>query len=172
VVVVALVALGGGFGGGADPGGPPPTAAGAPPATTGSAPAAPPPGITTIIDSATDDRFGTDPARFATPSGNIACALSGDETRCDVLENSWDLPPAPADCDQDFGSGTLLVGDRAGELSCVGDTVAEPGLPVLEYGTALRHDGVLCASRETGLRCEDERTGHGFEVARAAYELF
>ena len=49
---------------------------------------------------------------------------------------------------------------------------AEPGLPVLEYGTAVRRDGVLCASRETGLRCEDERTGHGFEVARAAYELF
>ncbi|MCO1656019.1 serine/threonine-protein kinase [Pseudonocardia humida] len=164
VTVAAVFILGGGDG--SDPRANGPT--GAPTASPAPVPA----DIATVIDAAADDRFGADSARFATPSGNIACAMSDDEVRCDVAERSWDLPPEPDGCTEEYGAGAVVSGDRPGELSCAAGTVAERGLEVLEYGTAVRRDGVLCASRETGVRCENEVTRHGFQVARAAYELF
>jgi hypothetical protein len=143
------------------------------PGTVPGASAAPVPAdIDTVIDVRSDDRFGTDPARFVTPSGNIACAMSDDEVRCDVAQRSWTLPAIPADCEQEFGAGAVLSGGRVGELTCAEGTVAGRGLEVLEYGSAVRRKGVLCASRETGVRCEDEQSRHGFQVARADYELF
>jgi hypothetical protein len=156
------------FGGGGDPD----PGAGGPTTAAPASPAPVPPDIATVFDAGSDGRFGTDAARFATPSGNIACAMSADEVRCDVAERSWDLPPKPDGCTGEYGAGAVVSGDRAGELSCGADTVAGRGLEVLDYGTAVRRDGVLCASRENGVRCEVERTRHGFQVARAAYELF
>lgn len=168
VAVVVVLAVGsalGWFGGGsATPTG---TAA-----TTAPPPGPTPPDIDQVFDAATDDRFGTGAAEFVTPSGNIACRMSTDEVRCDVTEQTWDLPAEPAGCTGTFGAGTVLTGTGSGELSCVSDSLVDPGLETLEYGTAIRRDGVLCASRETGVRCENEQTRHGFQVARAAFELF
>jgi serine/threonine protein kinase len=163
VAVAAVLILGPGSGDG------PPAAA---PTTAPTSPAPLPPDITAVVDADTDDRFGAGTARFVTPSGNIACAMSPEEVRCDVAERSWTLPAAPADCTEEFGAGAVVSGAEPGRLSCAEGTVAQRGLEVLEYGTAVRRDGVLCASRETGVRCEDERTRHGFQVARADYELF
>jgi hypothetical protein len=50
--------------------------------------------------------------------------------------------------------------------------VAGSSLPVLAYGNAVRFDGVVCVSRESGMRCENSQTRHGFNVARASYDLF
>jgi eukaryotic-like serine/threonine-protein kinase len=147
-----------------------------PPAAGGSpAPAVAPPTSGAggqEIDVATDDRFGSGSARFATPSGNIACVLAPGEARCDVRERSWQIPQAPADCDLAFGTGAVLTAGQEGQLSCVGDTLADPSLEELAYGQAVRLGDVVCSSRETGVRCEDERSGHGFAVARASYDLF
>lgn len=129
-----------------------------------------PPGVI-LIDAEADGRFGTGGARFTTPSGNVACLMSNG-VRCDVLEHTWDLPPKPSDCEFDFGVGAQLVGTGAGELSCVDDTVAGSDFAVLDYGAAVEYDGVVCVSREAGLRCRDRTTAHGFTVARAAYSLF
>ncbi|MBN9102030.1 MULTISPECIES: serine/threonine-protein kinase [unclassified Pseudonocardia] len=125
-----------------------------------------------IVDARSDGRFGTDGARFATPSRNIACMMSADEVRCDVAQNSWKTPPKPADCIGDYGNGARLAGTGSGELTCAGDTVADPSLTVLAYGQGVRFAGVVCISRETGMRCANESTGHGFRVARASYDLF
>jgi hypothetical protein len=165
--VLVLGSTQGWFGGGGQPSGTP--VAGSPSSST---PRPNPPGISTVVDGATDSSYGADVTRFATPSGNIACAMSAAEVRCDVAQRSWTIPPAPPGCAGEFGAGTVLAGTGRGELSCVSDTLADPGLKVLDYGTAVRRDGVVCASRETGVRCENESTGHGFQVARAAYELF
>lgn len=126
----------------------------------------------TIIDARTDGRFGTDLARFATPSRNIACQLSAESARCDVAQRSWQTPPKPADCAGDYGGGATLSGSGSGALTCAGDTVADPSLVVLDYGQGVRFDDVVCVSRETGLRCQNTATGHGFRVARASYDLF
>jgi hypothetical protein len=50
--------------------------------------------------------------------------------------------------------------------------VADPGLPVLPYGRAVSFGGILCDSQETGVRCVNRATGHGFRVARASFDLF
>jgi hypothetical protein len=125
-----------------------------------------------IIDAQTDGRFGTGGARFVTPSGNIACMMTADEVRCDVARRTWTTPPTPADCDGAYGTGASLTGSGPGVLTCVGDTVADPALKVLAYDQGVRYAGVVCVSRETGLRCENTSTGHGFQVARATYDLF
>ena len=163
------------LGGGDTPvaGGPPATApATAAPSTSGGLGPSDPAAGSTLIDAATDTRFGSGGARFATPSGNIACSMTTDEVRCDVLERTWQVPPAPAGCGLAYGGGAILSGTGAGELSCVGDTVADPGLATLAYGEAVQFGGVVCVSKETGLRCENPQTRHGFTVSRAAYELF
>jgi hypothetical protein len=120
----------------------------------------------------TDGRFGAGQPRFAAPSRNIACQMTADGVRCDVVQRTWKLPPAPPGCQQAFGTGAVLAGSGLGALSCAGDTVADPALKVLAYGEAVQTGSVVCVSRETGMRCTNAATGHGFQVARAAYELF
>ena len=64
------------------------------------------------------------------------------------------------------------MGAGKAELTCATDTVADPGLQVLQYGQAVSFGGVVCDSQETGVRCVNRATGHGFRVARASYDLF
>jgi hypothetical protein len=150
----------------------PATTAPAPADSAGSAGSTDPAAEAPVIDAEKDPRFGTGSAQFATPSGNIACHMTTGEVRCDVLQRTWQLPPTPSDCAQSFGTGVVLAGSGPGELSCVGDTVADPSLAVLAYGESVQFDGVVCASKEIGMRCENPQTGHGFAVARASYDLF
>ncbi|MEU6698308.1 serine/threonine-protein kinase [Pseudonocardia sp. NPDC046786] len=128
----------------------------------------------TVVDTAQDVRY-VDPSgalRFRSPSGNIACALEPFEVRCDVLERTWEVPPVPASCRQAYGTGTRLAGAAPGELTCVGDTIADPTLPVLEFDRVLRSDEITCVSRTTGVECRNTTTGHGMAVARASYRVY
>jgi hypothetical protein len=125
-----------------------------------------------VIDGETDHRFGTGSAQFVTPSRNIACRMTTGEVRCDVLQRTWEVPPPPADCTQSYGTGAVLAGSGKGQLSCVGDTVADPSLAVLSYGQGVRFGDMVCVSKESGMRCENPTSGHGFAVARAAFDLF
>jgi hypothetical protein len=110
-------------------------------------------------------------ARFQTPTGNIACDAREGSIRCDILEKSWTPPPKPADCDLDWGSALALDSDGAPVIVCVGDTVADPTLPRLAYGTASAAEGITCVSREDGLTCTSDRTRRGFFLSRARYQL-
>ncbi|MBC8090913.1 MAG: hypothetical protein H7Y15_03035, partial [Pseudonocardia sp.] len=69
-------------------------------------------------------------------------------------------------------AGAVVDADGPGELLCAGDTVADEGLPVVPYGEGVRFGPTVCVVRETGVRCDNSSTGHGFAVARAAFELF
>lgn len=137
-----------------------------------SGPSTDPAAGATIVDAQTDGRFGTGGARFTTPSRNIACTMTADEVRCDVAQRTWQTPPKPADCAAAYGTGARLAGTDPGELTCAGEMVAGPAPTVLGYGDGVRFAGVVCVSRETGVRCENTSTGHGFRVARASYDLF
>ena len=186
-LVVALVAglllSGGGEPGGAVAG-PPGTTTAAPPPTTTEAGPTPAPAATpaatdllagaTEVNTSEDVRYvGTDGSlRFRSPSGNIACVLEEFAARCDVLERSWEVPPVPASCRLAYGSGAELAGAAPGALTCVGDTVADPSLPVLEFDRALRSREVTCVSRRTGVECRNTTTGHGIAVARASYRVY
>jgi len=152
----------------------PPTAAAAPTTTPATGNVDPGTGLT-LVDVAP---FGADGPRFTTPSRNISCQLTdtsptGDgEARCDVAQTTWSLPPKPADCAGAWGGGAAVSGAERARLTCASDTAADPGLRVLEYRQAVSYGGVVCDSQETGVRCVNRATGHGFRVARASYDLF
>ena len=65
-----------------------------------------------------------------------------------------------------------MSGAERAQLTCASDTVADPGLRVLAYRQAVSYGGVVCDSQETGVRCVNRATGHGFRVARASFDLF
>lgn len=111
-----------------------------------------------------------DAIAFTSPTGNIGCQLSGTGARCDVREQSWDLPPAPESCDGDWGVGMFVDAERAG-LVCATDTVLGEG-EALEYGSSHERGSFRCSSARDGMRCEDTASGRGFTVARAAYTSF
>lgn len=113
-------------------------------------------------------------AFFRTPSSNIGCALAAGQARCDIRKRDWTPPPRPANCPSEVDSGQgLQVGRsaRAGVV-CAGDTTLNASGPVLRYGQDSRVGGFTCASRTAGVTCRNERSGHGFFIARARFRTF
>ncbi|MCS7068949.1 MAG: hypothetical protein RMK51_12970 [Meiothermus sp.] len=114
---------------------------------------------------------------FKTPSGNIHCFAYVDRLtqeavlRCDLLQNEARIPAKPKDCPLDWGNAFgLSERGPAGRL-CVGDTVADPRLPVLAYGKVWSEGGFRCDVTQARLRCinKDKR---GFELSRSLQRLF
>lgn len=109
---------------------------------------------------------------FKSPSGNIGCAISKKDVRCDIREHSWPTPPKPSSCDVDYGQG-VAVGQhgRAGYV-CAGDTVLDPSASVLGYGDRISKGNIRCASKTKGMRCVNLDTKDGFFLSRDAVHLF
>lgn len=159
--VIAVVSLTSG-GGTIEPAGGAPSVAGAPdPSSSGPAEAAP---------DAAGPPAGGDTVTFSSPSGNIGCALDSAGARCDIAAHDWEAPEQPETCTATWGDG-VVVGPEGSGYVCASDTKVGAAT-VLEYGSVAERGTVRCASEETGMRCEDTSTGHGFEVARATVELF
>ena len=112
-----------------------------------------------------------DEAMFRTPSENIACALTRSAVRCDIVRKTWQPPAKPADCELDWGNGLALSNGQA-TVTCAGDTLIGTSESTLQYGEALTAGTVRCDSENSGLTCQDEKTGHGFTLASARYTLF
>jgi hypothetical protein len=170
LAVVAVVALT------ARVGGKPSAAGSSAPAPSGTSSGTVDPGTgATLVDAG---QFGADGPRFATPSRNISCQMtdpsstSAGTARCDVAQHTWQIGPKPADCAGEYGAGAAVSGTGKGELTCLTDTVADPGLQLLQYGQAVSYGGIVCDSQETGVRCVNAASGHGFRVSRASYDLF
>ncbi len=109
---------------------------------------------------------------FRSPTGNIGCQLGGTYARCDIGEHTWKSPPKPADCELDWGNGVSVSGWGPGGIVCAGDTALDPSAPVLRYGGSSSVGSITCESRESGVTCTKESTGHGFTISRERYELF
>jgi hypothetical protein len=108
---------------------------------------------------------------FVTPSKNIGCFVSADSARCDIADKSWTAPPQPADCDLAWGNGVSVGVAGEASMVCAGDTVLG-GARTLPYGDAVRVGDFVCVSAESGVRCTNEPTGHGFTLSRQSYDLF
>lgn len=106
---------------------------------------------------------------FRTPSGNIWCAISDTEARCDITEKSWAPPPKPADCELDWGDAISVDAENAAFV-CAGDTVQEDSAPVLPYGGVVERGDLRCRSEEQGVTCEHRPTGNRFLLSRQRYE--
>ncbi|HEX2089577.1 MAG TPA: DUF6636 domain-containing protein [Actinomycetota bacterium] len=104
---------------------------------------------------------------FIMPSRNIGCGFF-EALRCDILSG---LNPTPSGaCELDWTGLTLEPQGNAAP-QCAGDTVFDPQAPALEYGQTWSLAGINCQSRQLGLRCTNA-LGHGFELARADWEVF
>jgi hypothetical protein len=108
---------------------------------------------------------------FVSPSHNIGCVISSQSVRCDIRDHSWPTPPKPKSCELDYGGGVAV--DRGGKAQflCAGDTTLEAG-PVLGYGSSVSRGRFRCSSQESGMRCVNQRNGHGFFLAKQSYALF
>jgi hypothetical protein len=126
--------------------------------------------------------FSTAPAwaesvAFQAPSGNIFCFGINEPgevwVRCDILQvNTTSFPNPPPDCDLDWGHAFYLEPSRAGTPICAGDTVADTGAPVLNYGQQRQiGNDLVCYSEKTGMECQNNR-GNGFQLRRAGQTVY
>lgn len=111
-------------------------------------------------------------SRFDSPTGNLQCHVVADiQVYCEANEHTYDPPPVPEDCEGDWGDAIWIAEDGAVGFSCHTDTV-DPTDDRLAYGETTVVGNFACQSRESGITCWDQRTGHGFSIARGAYALF
>jgi hypothetical protein len=102
---------------------------------------------------------------FQSPSRNIGCYITAQGVRCDISRRDWSPPPKPASCELDYGQG-LSVGPRGrGRVVCAGDTTLGSGRR-LHYGASIARGRFRCTRLRSGMRCVNERRGHGFKLSR------
>ncbi len=140
----------------ATPGGdaPPVEGAGAPATTPPPAPAPPPQTL------------------FASPSGNIWCAISETGARCDIAEKTWNPGPQPATCTAPVWGPGVAVDGNGPQVVCADASIVRGGGGTLEYGRSVTVGDFVCASSEAGMRCVQSSTEHGFSLSRRAYTFF
>ena len=106
--------------------------------------------------------------KFQMPSGNIGCGFYAGGLRCDILSG---LNPEPhRNCQGDW-TGVYVDHDGTAGPVCAGDTVYDRHATVLEYGHKWSRKGIVCHSRESGLRCKNGRD-HGFFLSRERWDTF
>ena len=114
------------------------------------------------------------PTGFRSPSRNIACQYFSDDgqnvLRCDIMQATV-TARRPADCDLDWGTAFEMAARGRAERLCHGDTVMDPGLPVLAYGNVWQRGGFTCNSEQSGVTCFNTER-RGFSLSRAKQELF
>ncbi|WP_454084968.1 hypothetical protein [Georgenia sp. Marseille-Q6866] len=146
------------------------TSGGGEPGADASTATTAPSGDTT--DDTTDDVTPTpepEAEYFASPSGNIVCALTPDSADC-VISN-FQYEPEDADCEEEGAGGHLRVEAAGASMPCEPLVVAGD-VPALDYGETTTAHGFTCESAESGVTCRHDDSGYGFAVARASYELF
>jgi hypothetical protein len=112
---------------------------------------------------------------FRTPSGNIYCALVGEEEnmlRCEIRSMLNPLPPQPYPgyCEFDWGAGFLLPRQGKPEILCISDTIGGSNY-TLPYGKTWENAGFKCLSQKAGLKCTNS-SGRGFFLSREKWIVF
>ncbi|WP_333811463.1 hypothetical protein [Timonella senegalensis] len=126
-------------------------------------------------NESTDSNEDVQPAKFATPTGNIACEIGPDGASCTIAQLAKKPKPNKNDCKGYVGYEVRL--DSAGvTLPCLAKEdipgSAGSGLDVLDYGSSQNFNNFSCESTRTGVKCTDTGSGRGFNVARAGITTF
>ena len=108
---------------------------------------------------------------FQSPSGNIGCYMDGRAARCDILKREWTPPPKPPSCELDWGQGVVVGRHGKAEYVCAGDTAINEE-QVLGYGESISRGRFRCVSKETKMKCVNERSDHGFKLSKRSVRLF
>ncbi|MEU5695921.1 DUF6636 domain-containing protein [Actinosynnema sp. NPDC020468] len=113
---------------------------------------------------------------FRSPSGRFACGVVAQPLSAGCRGDTAPTPPRPSSCAADVEWGKGLSVDAAGAVDflCGGGAVYSDGgeAKVLPYGAQLSALGFTCVSREDGVRCSHDTTGHGFRIAAESHERF
>ena len=127
-----------------------------------------------LLTCAAPTQAQSGPTGFQSPSKNIACQYFDYDRqnvlRCDIMEATV-TARRPANCDLEWGKAFEMRSKGGAERLCYGDTVMDPGLPMLAYGEVWQRGGFTCRSEQTGVTCfnADRR---GFSLSRAKQEVF
>ena len=106
---------------------------------------------------------------FTSPTHNIGCYVDRTAARCDISHHTYKAPAKPTACPGDWGDSIEVVGHA--RFVCHGDTTLGATY-VLDYGHRVRFGNKVCISRHRGIVCKNVRTGHGFRIAKAAYQIW
>ena len=111
---------------------------------------------------------------FTSPSGNIGCDISADNSvRCDIMNYTYKVPSGMEACEfGNRGNAIMIEPGYNGYFPCVSDTVLSLDSPFLEYGGRASLGNIACQSREDGVTCIDTSSEHGFRISKGSYELF
>jgi hypothetical protein len=108
---------------------------------------------------------------FQSPSGNIGCYMDGTSVRCDIVKRAWTPPPKPPSCELDWGQGVAVGRHGKAEFVCAGDTAINEE-QVLGFGESISRGRFRCVSKETKMKCLNERSDHGFKLSKQRVKLF
>ncbi|MEV7972918.1 hypothetical protein [Cellulomonas sp. NPDC089187] len=154
LAVTAILLLGGG-------GDDPTPQAGTPTSSTATSSSEP-------TRSASDDVATSDTEqRFASPTGNIVCDMTGEGVTCTIANTSVE-PPAIAGC-TGAGTGHVITLTTGGvDVPCTEQVPDAAGgdVEVLEYGSSQQVGEYTCTSGSDGMSCTGA-DGVGFRVATA-----
>lgn len=121
-------------------------------------------------DAATDGATSSEPQSFASPTGNIACAMSADGVTCTIANKQFEVPAAEG-CTGTTGNTIVLTATEGLTTPCVEGPAPAPAgadVPVLDYGRSQTVGPYTCTSASNGMSCVVDETGEGFRVATAA----
>lgn len=140
--------------------------------------------LPTLTGVPTDQLAGVD---FNSSDGNISCAIfdpstplwggDGPWAGCYAQQKDFVLP-IPVD-GTDPGSALSVVGSAKASVFTLSDLLFVGASPqdavrvkTLPSGSAITWSSVTCASFDSGIRCINSSTRHGFFLSRIAYSLF
>lgn len=110
-------------------------------------------------------------ALVASPSGNIQCRIASVEDATCVAHSTSVPLPAGAASGYIRVSGTSVPGLEQAPADLTG-LRPEDGPEAIPYGAAVHYNGVVCASKDSGLTCWDATTSHGAFLSKARIEGF
>lgn len=109
---------------------------------------------------------------FASPTGNITCAMDARGASCDMARMNWPLTSADlASCHAVALAGLALADGRV-TFDCRSDVAVPDPQRVLAYGQSVTTGPITCSSASTGMTCRDRRNGHGFFVSRDTFRRY
>jgi hypothetical protein len=124
-------------------------------------------GSSAPADTATTAATSEGERRFASPTGNIACDLTGDGVTCTIANTSVE-PPAIEGC-TGAGTGHVITLNADGvDTPCTDQVPGAAGgdVDVLQYGSSETVGDYTCTSGSNGMTCVDGG-GVGFRIATA-----
>ena len=117
--------------------------------------------------------------QFTSPTGNIFCSIAASGNvppGCELRDGR--ITPPPGTCDSGGGAakdvGRIEWSGDTPKLICNSDTMIQPGVPVLQYGSIAQAQGspFQCISETIGMTCVNTTGKKGFFMAKGAYTLF